>query len=116
PRSHAMRHATHFLTITTIIIAAVMLSACTANTGTESDAPAIATVGGAEFDTVVLASSQPVVVDFYADWCGPCKIQAPILASVGQEFADQVHTLKVDIDAEPPVRPARYPSNPGALA
>lgn len=51
-----------------------------------------------EFKTKVLKSSKPVLVDFFAEWCGPCKIMGPVLEEVAKENAD-VEVVKVDVDA-----------------
>lgn len=53
----------------------------------------------AAYSNIVNSSSKLVLVDFYADWCGPCKVMAPILASVSQKQSDLVQLLKVDADA-----------------
>ncbi|WP_373072351.1 thioredoxin [Zeaxanthinibacter enoshimensis] len=49
------------------------------------------------FNTLV-NSEQPVLVDFYADWCGPCKMLAPILQDVAKEMAGKTRILKIDVD------------------
>lgn len=53
-----------------------------------------------QFEEEVLRSEKPVLVDFYAAWCGPCRILAPILEKVADEFAGRVKVVKVDIDHE----------------
>lgn len=52
------------------------------------------------FETEVKASSLPVLVDFYADWCGPCKMMAPIVAQLAEEFEGRVKVGKCNIDEE----------------
>lgn len=46
----------------------------------------------------LVSGSTPVLVDFHAEWCGPCKMQAPILKDVARELGDSVRILKIDID------------------
>jgi thioredoxin 1 len=54
----------------------------------------------ANFDDAVLASDQPVIVDFYADWCGPCKMLAPVIEQLAAEHTE-VKIAKVNVDEEP---------------
>jgi thioredoxin 1 len=54
-----------------------------------------------QFDTEVLQSETPVIVDFWAEWCGPCRAVSPILAQIAEERADEVRVVKVNIDEEP---------------
>ena len=53
-----------------------------------------------DFEQSVIQADSPVLVDFYADWCGPCKTQTPILGELAQEFDGRVKFVKVDIDVE----------------
>ena len=53
------------------------------------------------FDTEVLASEQPVIVDFWAEWCGPCHAVAPLLDQIAQERSSELKLVKVNIDEEP---------------
>ncbi|MFZ4718159.1 MAG: thioredoxin [Ilumatobacteraceae bacterium] len=59
------------------------------------------------FQTEVLESTVPVVVDFWAAWCGPCRAVAPELEALAQQYGDAVKVVKVDVDANPEVA-ARY--------
>jgi len=54
-------------------------------------------VTDASFAQDVLASDKPVLVDFWADWCGPCKMIAPALEEIAEELADRVTIVKMDI-------------------
>ena len=56
-------------------------------------------VSDAEFKTEVLESDIPVLVDFYADWCGPCRIVTPILEKVSGDYKGKLKFVKVDVDA-----------------
>lgn len=53
-----------------------------------------------DFDQVVIKSELPVLVDFSADWCGPCKTQTPILDELSKGFDGRIKFVKVDIDAD----------------
>jgi len=64
-------------------------------------------VSDSSFENDVLKASQPVLVDYWADWCGPCKMIAPILDEVAREYAGRVTVAKVNIDQNQDT-PARY--------
>ncbi len=60
-------------------------------------------VADENFDATVLKSEIPVLVDFYADWCGPCKMMAPMLDEIAREKAGKILVAKVDTDRSPQV-------------
>jgi thioredoxin 1 len=58
-------------------------------------------INEASFERAVINSSIPVLVDFWADWCGPCKMIAPVLDEIARENGDRFRVAKVNIDDEP---------------
>ncbi|KAA3632485.1 MAG: thioredoxin TrxA [Proteobacteria bacterium] len=59
------------------------------------------------FEDQVLKSDKPVLIDYWAEWCGPCKMIAPVLDEIADEYADRVTVAKLNID-ENPETPPKY--------
>jgi thioredoxin 1 len=75
--------------------------------GSRGIPPCVKTVDDASFDTDVLAADMPVLVEFGAAWCPPCRMLAPILDEVAEERSSRLRVLTVDVDANP-VTQGRY--------
>ena len=62
---------------------------------------ALKQVTDATFDAEVLKRDKPVLVDFWAEWCGPCRMVAPILEQIGEEYGDKLEIVKLNTDENP---------------
>ncbi|MBB5016343.1 thioredoxin TrxA [Rehaibacterium terrae] len=58
-------------------------------------------VGDADFEAQVLKSPEPVLVDFWAEWCGPCKMISPIVDELAEHYAGKVKVVKLNVDQNP---------------
>jgi len=64
-------------------------------------------VTDSNFDEIVLKSDKPVIVDFWAEWCGPCRIVGPIVSELAEEYQDKAVVAKLDVDSNPGIS-AKY--------
>lgn len=62
---------------------------------------ALSNITDADFQATVLNSSKPVIVDFWAEWCGPCKMVAPILEEIAANHGDKITIVKLNVDENP---------------
>ncbi len=69
--------------------------------------PSVREVDDQSFETIVLKADRPVLVDFSAKWCGPCKKLDPVVNEIAVDYADRIHVVKVDVDRAPDTA-ARY--------
>ncbi len=60
-----------------------------------------------DFDTVVMKSNLPVLVDFWAPWCGPCKVMLPVMEELGKEYEGKLTIVKMNVDENTEI-PAKY--------
>lgn len=60
-----------------------------------------------DFDSQVLGNKIPVLVDFWAEWCGPCKMASPVLEELSEAYKDKVQVVKLNVD-ESPAAPQKY--------
>ena len=60
-------------------------------------------VNDGNFEEVVVKSDKPVVVDFWAEWCGPCRMIAPIIEDLAKEYSEKIVVAKCDVDSSPTV-------------
>lgn len=55
-------------------------------------------IGDEDFDEKVLKSDKPVLVDFYADWCGPCRMMTPVIEQLSKQYEGRCHVYKINVD------------------
>ncbi len=82
-------------------------SPCFFNNGDKNMSDAIIKVTDDSFEQDVLANEKPVLVDYWAEWCGPCKMIAPVLNDVAEDYGDKLVIAKLNID-ENPNTPPKY--------
>ncbi|CAN5571401.1 hypothetical protein BH10CYA1_BH10CYA1_21470 [soil metagenome] len=87
----------------TVACGVLLLSGCSNSSENKSEHVAVEVQSTSDktFQKDVLAAKEPVLVDFYATWCGPCKHMAPIIDEVAGQFAGKAKVFKVDVDQNP---------------
>ena len=66
---------------------------------------AITNLSTENFDSEINSVNQPILVDFWAEWCGPCKMIAPVLEELAAEYGEKLKVCKMDVDANPETAP-----------
>ena len=69
--------------------------------GMNKSTPSVTHITSAEFETAVIHSPKPVVADFYATWCGPCRILSPRLDALADSFTNEIKFVKINVDESP---------------
>ena len=88
------------LTFAATVILSIIAAGCTQREGSQVSGQKLLTLTTENFQDEVIASSRPVLVDFWAAWCGPCKVIAPTVAELAVEFEGKAKIGKVDVDAQ----------------
>lgn len=86
-----------------VIISMILNNANGSKSNSTISTESIKTINQEQFDELVLNADKPVLVDFYADWCGPCKILSPTIEELAQDkkYSDKYYFYKVNVDYEP---------------
>src|SRR5689334_176242 len=84
-----------------LLLASLVAGGCDRGSGHGARATNIVAITEANFQNEVMASSKPVLVDFWAIWCGPCKALAPVIDEIAKDYDGRVKVASVDVDAVP---------------
>lgn len=95
PRSHIK------IPLVAVAAVAVFVNGCENRSAMNESTPSVKHITQGEFGDEVTRSTQPVVVDFYATWCGPCRALAPLLDRVADGYTNRIKFVKINVDESP---------------
>ncbi|HJT24188.1 MAG TPA: thioredoxin, partial [bacterium] len=89
-----------YLLASSLLVSCLAVGACSKSNG-ESSNPDVPAVTDASFQKEVIESDKPVLVDFWATWCGPCRMYGPIVDKMAEEYKGRLKVVRVDVDQNP---------------
>lgn len=95
-----MREKLRRLSIPILLLSCLTIGACS-KSGNEASNPDVPAVTDASFQKEVIEADKPVLVDFWATWCGPCRMYGPIVDKMAEEYKGRLKVVRVDVDQNP---------------